>query len=188
MNLDGKKQPNNKTWTQFRNVPSLKICLLEKTNKIRQTRSLILFSRVICSYLLRHGGAKRESNYIDGIKSFALVCTRCQQWKILSRVIKCKYVRCKWMQEGKPVQIVSFKWMEDSSAAEILFEYFSLCMDLWQNSSVLGAVLSSRTFLEYNLSLVSCNSIFYIYLKLSLFDREEENPPVFKEATSLNYF
>lgn len=82
------------------------------------------------------------------------------------------------MQVGKPIQIVSFKWMEDSSEAEILFEHVSLCMDLWQGSSVLRAVLSSRTFLEYNLSLVYCNIIFYIYLKLSLIDREEKNPSI----------
>lgn len=82
------------------------------------------------------------------------------------------------MQVGKPIQIVSFKWMEDSSEAEILFEHFSLCMDLWQGSSVLGAVSSSKTFLEYNLSLVSCNSIFYIYLNLSLFDRGERNTSI----------
>lgn len=50
-----------------------------------------------------------------------------------------KYVRCKWMQVGKPIQIVSFEWVEDSSEAEILFELFRLYMDLWQGSSVLGA-------------------------------------------------
>lgn len=43
------------------------------------------------------------------------------------------------MQVGKPIQIVSFEWVEDSSEAEILFELFGLYMDLWQGSSVLGA-------------------------------------------------
>lgn len=31
---------------------------------------------------------------------------------------------CKWTQVGKTIQIISFKWMEDMSEAEILFEHF----------------------------------------------------------------
>jgi len=35
------------------------------------------------------------------------------------------------MKARKAMQIISLKWMENISEAEIVFEKFSLCMDLW---------------------------------------------------------
>lgn len=117
------------TWTQFRNVPSSKKNSFEKTKEIRHNGSLILFTCIKCSYLLMYGRAKMTmSNDFHSIKHLALVLHKVPD-NGKSCLVWCHLKRFKWMQVGKQYKqfpLNGWKTWE----AEILFEHFSLWMDL----------------------------------------------------------
>lgn len=81
----------------------MKMNQFEKTQEIRHNGSLILFTYIVCIYLLMYSGAKTESNGIHSIKRFALVCTRCQRMENLVQCdLICKYVNeCRYENQYK---------------------------------------------------------------------------------------